>query len=103
MIDAVGDATSATVGAVGDAASWVADKADQASGSGTPEPDNPKKRDDRWLKQHGVDPHEVKDELPGRGGYQDIYVDKNGNIYAVRKGTDPNDGKYIGNMEDFQE
>jgi hypothetical protein len=40
----------------------------------------------------------VKDELPGRGGYQDIYMDKNGNIYAVRKGTNPNDGEYIGNM-----
>ena len=70
--------------------------------SGTPEPDNPKKRDDRWLKQQGVDPHEVKGEIPGRGGYQDIYVDKNGNIYAVRKGANPNDGEYIGNLEDFQ-
>ncbi|HZM81221.1 MAG TPA: DNRLRE domain-containing protein [Candidatus Limnocylindrales bacterium] len=72
------------------------------SGSSTPEPQNPKKRDDGWLKRNGVDPHEVKAELPGRGGYQDIYVDKNGNIYAVRKGTDPNDGEYVGNMRDFK-
>jgi RHS repeat-associated protein len=71
--------------------------------TGTPRPDNPKRRDDRWLKRHGVDPHEVKGELPGRGGYQDLYVDKNGNIYAVRKGTDPNEGEYIGNMRDYQD
>jgi hypothetical protein len=42
-----------------------------------------------------------KGELPGRGGYQDIYVDKNRNISAVRKGTDPNDGEYVGNIRDY--
>ncbi|MFY1577484.1 RHS repeat-associated core domain-containing protein [Verrucosispora sp. WMMD703] len=67
----------------------------------TPKPDNPKKRDDKWLKKNGIDPHEVKDGLPGPVAHFDLYVDKNGNIFAVRKGADPNAGEYIGNVNDY--
>ncbi|WP_199716850.1 RHS repeat-associated core domain-containing protein [Micromonospora musae] len=68
----------------------------------TPKPDNPTRRDDRWLKRNGVDPHTVKDGLPGQESHFDLYVDKNDNIFAVRKGTDPNEGLYVGNMSEYK-
>lgn len=68
----------------------------------TPQPDGvPKKRDDKWLKKNGVDPHEVKDDLPGPMSHFDLYVDRSGNIWAVRKGADPRSGEYVGNMDDY--
>jgi hypothetical protein len=68
----------------------------------TPQPDGvPKKRDEKWLKRNGVDPHEVKDGLPGSISHFDLYVDRAGNIWAVRKGADPRSGEYVGNMADY--
>ncbi|GAB1513603.1 polymorphic toxin type 33 domain-containing protein [Actinophytocola sp. KF-1] len=68
----------------------------------TPQPDGvPKKRDDKWLKKNGVDPHEVKGDLPGPMSHFDLYVDRSGNIWAVRKGADPRSGEYVGNMDDY--
>jgi len=68
----------------------------------TPQPDGvPKKRDEKWLKRHGVDPHEVKDDLPGPMSHFDLHVDRSGNIWAVRKGADPRSGEYVGNMDDY--
>lgn len=68
----------------------------------TPQPDGvPKKRDEKWLKRHGVDPHEVKDDLPGPMSHFDLHVDRSGNIWAVRKGADPRTGEYVGNMDDY--
>jgi RHS repeat-associated protein len=94
--------------AMGDGASKFGDdwqRLESPKGDGgkweAPEPDNPKLRDERWLKRHGVDPHEVKDHLPGRMSEFDLYVDRNDNIFAVRKGADPETGEYIGNLDDF--
>lgn len=68
----------------------------------TPQPDGvPKKRDDKWLKKNGVDPHEVKGDLPGPMSHFDLYVDRSGNIWAVRKGADPRSGEYVGNVDDY--
>jgi len=68
----------------------------------TPQPDGvPKKRDDKWLKRNGVDPHEVKGDLPGPMSHFDLHVDRSGNIWAVRKGADPRTGEYVGNMDDY--
>ena len=68
----------------------------------TPQPDGvPKRRDDKWLKRNGVDPHDVKEGLPGSVSHFDLYVDRSGNIWAVRKGADPRSGEYIGNMDDY--
>ena len=78
------------------------DPADPNGDFTTPQPDGvPKKRDDKWLKRNGVDPHEVKDGLPGSVSHFDLYVDRSGNIWAVRKGADPRSGEYIGNMDDY--
>ena len=68
----------------------------------TPRPDGvPKRRDDKWLKRKGVDPHEVKDILPGPAKWFDIYVDRSGNMWGVRKGADPSEGEYLGNVDDY--
>jgi hypothetical protein len=68
----------------------------------TPQPvGEPKRRDDKWLKRNGVDPHEVKDSLPGPMSHYDLYVDRDGNIWAVRKGANPRSGEYVGNMDDY--
>jgi hypothetical protein len=68
----------------------------------TPQPDGvPKRRDDKWLKRKGVDPHEVKEGLPGPVSHFDLYVDRAGNIWAVRKGADPRSGEYVGNIDDY--
>ena len=55
-------------------------------------PDEPvgslKKSKDRWLKNNGVDPHELKD---GIGDSRlDIYIDRDGNIWTL-----PKDGRGI--------
>ncbi len=42
---------------------------------------------DSELDAHGLDAHEIKDEVvPGQGNRYDIYKDAEGNLYAVRKG-----------------
>lgn len=67
-----------------------------------PVPDGvPKKRDAKWFKQQGVDPHTVKDGLPVPEKYFDLHVDRKGNIFAVRKGLDPRSGEFIGNVRDY--
>lgn len=63
----------------------------------------PKKRTANWLKQHGVDPHELKDQLGDNVSHYDIYVDRNGNMFAVPKGGNPKDGEYLGNVGDYGE
>ena len=40
--------------------------------------------------------------LPGPASRFDIYVDRNGNVWAVRKGANPNDGEFMGNLDDFK-
>lgn len=65
-------------------------------------PEEPKLRDAKWLKRHGIDPHTEKDILPGPGSRFDIYVDRNDNVWAVRKGASPTDGEFLGNLEDFK-
>lgn len=68
----------------------------------TPEPDGvPKRRDEKWLERKGVDAHEVKDILPGPAKWFDVYVDRSGNMWGVRKGTDPRQGEYLGNIDDY--
>ena len=42
-----------------------------------------KNRDEKWLKNNGVDPHELKD---GIGDSKlDIYIDRGGNIWTLPK------------------
>lgn len=59
---------------------------------------NMKRVSDNFLKQHGIDPHELK---AGQEGNPDIYMDKNGDLYAVPenapKGTEP---QLLGNIDD---
>jgi Bacterial toxin 33 len=77
---------------------------DDRGGMTTPEPDGvPKRRDDKWLKRQGIDPHEVKEGLPGPMSHFDLYVDRSGNIFAVRKGADPRSGEYVGNVRDYRD
>jgi pretoxin HINT domain-containing protein len=65
-----------------------------------PEPEGePKRVDDNWLKRKGVDPHEVKSG--GYGSGYDVYVDRNDNMFVVRKGQNPRNGEYIGNLDNF--
>ncbi len=43
----------------------------------TPEPEGvPKKRDEKWLKRQGIDPHDVKADLPGPMSWFDLHVDR---------------------------
>lgn len=68
-----------------------------SSGSGVDSrvPDNPKRRSDKYLKDHRIDPHEFKyDALGDRAkiSHYDIYEDKNGSLWLLEKAT----GKYIG-------
>lgn len=42
------------------------------------------------------------DILPGPVSRFDIYVDRNGNVWGVGKGANPNDGEFLGNLEDFK-
>jgi len=61
----------------------------------------PKKRTANWLKRHGVDPHQLKDWLGDNVSHYDIYVDRNGNMFAVPKGGNPKNGEYIGNVGEY--
>ncbi|MGH3973046.1 MAG: putative T7SS-secreted protein [Pseudonocardiaceae bacterium] len=60
----------------------------------------PKKVSDKYLKSKGVDPHTFKRGLPGPRARFDIYVDRNGNMFGVPKGGKPEDGEYLGNIEE---
>ncbi len=53
----------------------------------------------KWWKEQGVDPHEIKD---GQGGSRrNLGVDKNGNIWSVdRRGS--GNPQYEGNIRDYQ-
>ncbi|WP_414530342.1 hypothetical protein, partial [Nodularia chucula] len=59
--------------------------------------------DDKWLKNQGVDPHTIKEILPGAAKEFDIYKDKNNNLWGLRKPKYvPNAiPEYLGNLEDF--
>ncbi len=73
---------------------------DDTSGQNTEEPTpsgSLKLRDDKWLKQHGVDPHEVKNHL-GKGSDYDIYVDRDGNLFALRKKAPQSTAIWLGNL-----
>jgi hypothetical protein len=65
-------------------------------------PEEPKLRDAKWLKRNGIDPHTEKDILPGPAKWFDLYVDRNRNVWAVRKGEHPNSGEFIGNLDNFK-
>jgi RHS repeat-associated protein len=60
---------------------------------------------DDWLKEQGVDPHTVKDFLPGKSKEFDIYKDKDGNLWGLRKPKYvPNaTPEYLGNIEEFKQ
>jgi hypothetical protein len=58
--------------------------------------------DSKWLKNKNVDPHTAKDGAPGSISEFDIYVDKAKNLWRVRKGQNPNQGEYLGNLQDYQ-
>ncbi|MEA5471421.1 hypothetical protein [Spirulina sp. 06S082] len=58
---------------------------------------------DKWLKSNGIDAHDVKEYLPGPAKYFDIYVDQTQQLFGVRKGQKPEEGEYLGDLEDFQE
>ncbi len=60
--------------------------------------------DDRWLKKQGVDPHTVKEVLPGPAKEFDIYKDKDNNLWGLRKPKYvPNAiPEYLGNLDDFK-
>jgi RHS repeat-associated protein len=60
---------------------------------------------DNWLKGQGVDPHTVKDSLPGKSSEFDIYKDKDGNLWGLRKPEYvPNAvPDYLGNINDFKQ
>ncbi len=60
----------------------------------------PKKVSDKYLKDHGIDPHTAKEDLPGPASRFDIYVDKRGNMFGVPKGGKPENGEYLGNIAD---
>ena len=48
-----------------------------------------KRVSDRWLKERGLDAHEVKQDAVGRGGQlsrYDIYRARSGRLYAMLKG-----------------
>jgi len=69
-----------------------------------PVPDGvPKKRDAKWFKRQGADPHKLKNDHPGLDAGFDLCVDRKGNIFAVRKGLDPRSGEFIGNVRDYGE
>ncbi|OQX06606.1 MAG: hypothetical protein BWK80_50500, partial [Desulfobacteraceae bacterium IS3] len=59
-----------------------------------------KKLDDKWLKEKGIDPHEVKEG----GSMTDIYKDKAGNLWEVRKskkGVGGEEPRFIGHIDSF--
>jgi RHS repeat-associated protein len=58
---------------------------------------------DKWLKSKNIDAHDVKDYLPGPAKHFDIYVDSAKKLFGVRKGQKPEEGEYLGKLEDFQE
>lgn len=71
---------------------------------GPPEPAGvPRTRSESWFKRNGMEPHELKRDLPGPASHFDLYVDRVGNIFGVRKGDDPRNGEYIGNVADYDE
>lgn len=84
------------------------------TGAGSPDPDEgpdynydrpigkASKVDDKWLKKNGIDAHDVKGDAPGKVSNFDIYVDRAKNLWRVRKNQNPNDGEYLGNLQDFQ-
>ena len=60
--------------------------------------------DDKWLKGQGIDPHDLKDILPGPAKHFDIYKDKDGNLWGLRK---PEYGRnaepeYLENVKNFK-
>ena len=60
-----------------------------------------KKPSAEWLKQQGVDPHTVKEALPGPPAHFDIFKDKANNIFAKRKGAPDFTAEWLGHLDDF--
>ncbi|MDJ0674655.1 MAG: FG-GAP-like repeat-containing protein [Calothrix sp. MO_167.B42] len=60
-------------------------------------PDSPvgdlKLVNEKWLKKKGIEPHEIKDNLPGPLKEFDIYKDRDNNLWGLRK------PKYVKNAE----
>ncbi len=75
------------------------DRQDRDIGGGLPEPDNPKKVNDKWLKRQGVDPHDVKGGV-NANSKQDTYVDRNRNVYVGNK-DGSGEFEFLGNLEWF--
>jgi hypothetical protein len=55
-----------------------------------------------YLKQLGIDEHELKSTCPGKPSEFDIYKDKKGNLWGFRK-RGIGEGEYLGNINDFLE
>lgn len=75
------------------------------------DPDEPvgdlgKPLNDNWLKRQNIDPHEVKKGVPGKLSEFDIYQDRDGNLWAIRKPKYNMGGNaepyYLGNLDDFR-
>lgn len=106
---AVGQAAGAGISSSGNSlVGYGAGNATYNSGSGGNEqnnsvPDNPDGKvtvpSDKWWKDQGIDPHEIKD---GQGdSRRNLGVDKNGNIWSVdRQGS--GNPQYEGNIRDYR-
>ena len=69
-------------------------KSDGSGGSNYRTPNNPKRRSDKYLWDHRIDPHEFKREVLGRNAeikHFDVYEDRDGFLWLLEKST----GKYI--------
>ncbi|MFC4360605.1 DUF4157 domain-containing protein [Halobium salinum] len=61
-----------------------------------------KKPKANWLKKQGVDPHTVKEALPGPASRYDIYIDRTRNLFAKRKGAPDDEAEWLGHLDDFK-
>jgi hypothetical protein len=63
----------------------------------------PTRLTEKWLEQEGIDAHDLKDgQVPGKLSEFDIYKDKEGNLWGVRKGQNPKTSDiYLGNLESY--
>ena len=74
--------------------------AGKPGGKGAHEPVGKLSRaDDKYLKRKGTDPHRVKG-ANGLDSRFDIYLDQEGSMFGVRKGTEPRLGEFLGHVDD---
>jgi hypothetical protein len=60
------------------------------------------RRDPGYWKRQGVDPEKLKDQvLHGSGSKYDVYTDKKGNVWILRKGETPDKAIWAGKLDDI--